>query len=175
MNGQPGIVPAAAPLRAARHNALQFIGTERDAGPRGPRVCRYGYGFLFSAICPQAGRAVGHVCGRANTDEMNRHLLDIGAMVDEGRHALVVLDGAGWHRSKSLEIPDNAALLRLPPYSPELNPAESVFQLLKAAHFANEVFETADTRCGRKSMRSGRTSPGTPAGSARSAPGRGRS
>ena len=68
---------------------------------------------------------------------MNRHLLDIAAKVPDGRHALVVLDGAGWHRSKALEIPANVTLLRLPPYSPELNPVKIVFQFLKSRHFAN--------------------------------------
>ena len=75
---------------------------------------------------------------------MNRHLLDIAAKVPDGRHAQVVLDGAGWHRSKALEIPASAALLRLPPYSPELNPVETVFQFLKLRHFTNQVFDTAD-------------------------------
>ena len=57
--------------------------------------------------------------------------------------ALAVFDGAGWHRSKTLEMPSSVTLLRLPPNSPELNPAETVFQLLKARHFANQVFESA--------------------------------
>ena len=130
--------------RLGQKGMLTRVRARRGSRPRVPRDYRYGYCCLFSAICPQAGRAVGHVCGRANTDEMNRHLQDIGAMVAEGRHALAVLDGAGWHRSKALEIPDNVTLLRLPPCSPELNPAEAVFQFLKAAHFANQVFETAD-------------------------------
>ncbi|MCY3875456.1 MAG: transposase [Rhodobacteraceae bacterium] len=75
---------------------------------------------------------------------MNRHLVDIGSAVPLGRHALAVLDGAGWHRSKSLEIPDDVPLLRLPPYSPELNPVETVFQFLKRGNFANQVFATAE-------------------------------
>ena len=73
---------------------------------------------------------------------MNRHLLDIGAMVADGRHALVALDGAGWHRSRALEFPGDVTLLHLPASSPELNPAEAVFQ--KASHFASQVFDTAD-------------------------------
>ena len=85
-----------------------------------------------------------NICDRAYTDEMNRHLLDIAASVPDGRHAPVVLDCAGWHCSKALEIPASAALLRLPPCSPELNPVETVFQFLKSRHFANQIFETAD-------------------------------
>ena len=75
---------------------------------------------------------------------MSRHLREIGEQVPAGRHALVVLDGAGWHRSKALEIPDNVSLLRLPPCSPELNPVETLFSVLKHRHFANRVFESAE-------------------------------
>ena len=124
------------------------VWAQRGTRPRVPRDHRYGYCYLFSAIFPEAGVAVGHICDRANTDEMNRHLLDIAAKVPDDRHAPVVLDGAGWHRSKALEIPANVTLLRLPPYSPELNPVETVFQFPKSRHFANQVFETADAVVG---------------------------
>jgi len=46
------------------------------------------------------------------------------------RHAnekiAIVLDGAGWHKSKSLDLPDNIRLIHLPAYSPELNPVEHI-------------------------------------------------
>ena len=71
-------------------------------------------------------------------------LADISAAVSTGRHAVLVLDGAGWHRSNDLEIPANISLLRLPPYSPELNPMENVFAFLKGNFLANQVFSTVD-------------------------------
>ena len=125
---------------SAKKGMLTRVWARRGSGPRVPRDYRY----LFSAICPESGISAGHVCDRANTDEMNRHLVDIGAAVPRGRHALVVLDGAGWHRSKSLEIPGDVSLLRLPPYSPEPNPVETVFQFLKQGNFDNQVFATAE-------------------------------
>ena len=99
---------------------------------------------LFSAIYPASGTAVGHVADRANTWEMSRHLREIGGTTEPGRHALIILDGAGWHVSKHLEVPDNVSLLRLPPYSPELNSSENGFQFLKARYFANQVFAAAE-------------------------------
>lgn len=75
---------------------------------------------------------------------MNQHLLEISTFAPHGRHALVVLDGAGWHRSKEFACPYNVSMLRLPRWSPELNPVETVFQFFKARHFTNQVFETAD-------------------------------
>ena len=92
----------------------------------------------------RAAVAVGHICDRANADEMNRHLADIAAAVPPGRHAVLVLDGAGWHRSKRLEVPANISLLRLPPYGPELNPMENVFAFLKGNFLANPVFATVE-------------------------------
>ena len=41
-------------------------------------------------------------------------------------------------------MPDSVSLLRLPPYSPELNSSEIVLQFLKARYFANQVFATAE-------------------------------
>ena len=75
---------------------------------------------------------------------MSRHLREIGERVPAGKHALVVLDGAGGHRSRELEIPDNVSLLRLPPCNPELNPVEALLSVLKHRHFANRVFESAE-------------------------------
>ena len=130
--------------RIGQKGMLTRIWARAGSRPRVPRDCRYGYCCLFSAICPARGTAIGHVCDRANTGEMSRHLLDIGNATPPGRHALVILDGAGWHRSKALEVPGNVSLLRLPAYSPELNSSENVFEFLKARYFANQVFATAE-------------------------------
>jgi transposase len=46
-------------------------------------------------------------------------------------HVALILDGAGWHSSKTLDVPANITLVPLPPYSPELNPVERVWLFLK--------------------------------------------
>jgi len=51
----------------------------------------------------------------------------------------VVIDNAGFHSTKNLEVPDNIHLLRIPPYSPELNPCEQVWQYIKSK-FKNQTF-----------------------------------
>ena len=55
-----------------------------------------------------------------------------------------VLDGAGWYISKSLIVPDNITLMPLPPYSPELNPVEKLWQYLRQNNLANRVFDSYD-------------------------------
>jgi transposase len=55
---------------------------------------------------------------------------------------LMVVDGAGWHRSKKLVLPKNIKLLFLPPYSPELNPIEILWAELKEKYLHNRVFKS---------------------------------
>ncbi len=74
---------------------------------------------------------------------MNLHLAEISTQIAPGAHAVITLDGAGWHRpGGELNVPDNISLLRLPPYSPELNPVENIWQYLRQNHLANRVFDT---------------------------------
>ena len=68
-------------------------------------------------------------------------LAEIAKTVASGAHALLILDGAGWHGSAELEVPDNITLLKLPPYSPELNPMENVWAYLRANKLAISVFD----------------------------------
>ena len=77
-----------------------------------------------------------------DTEAMNAHLIEISRTVAKGAHAILVLDGAGWHGSKALRIPENITLLTLPPYAPELNPIENVWAYLRANRLAISVFET---------------------------------
>ncbi len=57
---------------------------------------------------------------------------------------ILVLDGAGWHRSHTLKLPHNLRLLMLPPYSPELNPVENLWDELREKSFHNRVFDSLD-------------------------------
>lgn len=56
---------------------------------------------------------------------------------------IIVLDNGAFHKAKLLQIPENIVLIFLPPYSPELNPAEKVWAKLKR-DFTNRLFKTLD-------------------------------
>ena len=59
----------------------------------------------------------------ANALAMEEHLREISTQVAPGAHAILVCDGAGWHRTGGkLRVPANITLMPLPPYTPELNP-----------------------------------------------------
>ncbi len=72
------------------------------------------------------------------------HLAEISKHVAQGAHAILVADGAGYHVAADLKIPDNVTLMRLPPYSPELNPMENVWAYLRANKLAITVFDDYD-------------------------------
>ena len=78
-----------------------------------------------------------------NGDCMQVFLDEISTRYRDDR-MIMVLDGAGWHRNESLVVPDNIRLVRLPPYSPELNPVEHLWDDLREKHFHNLVFESLD-------------------------------
>ncbi len=85
----------------------------------------------------------GLVLPHANIEAMNLHLQQISSQVSQGAFAVLTLDGAGWHRiGKRLVLPDNVGLLHLPPYSPELNPVENIWEFLRQNELSNRVFET---------------------------------
>ena len=85
-----------------------------------------------------------------NIAAMNEHLTVIGRAVPDGVIAAVVLDGAGWHGSARLKVPDNIVLVPLPPYAPELNPCEQLWDIIKD-DIANRIYATVTTlRAGMK-------------------------
>ena len=75
---------------------------------------------------------------------MSLHLETISKQVAAGAHAVILLDGAGYHRSISLKVPPNLTLIRLPRYAPELNSAENIWEYLRKNKLSNIVFKTYD-------------------------------
>ena len=128
--------------RIGQKGILTRVWAAKNTRPRIPHDHRYGCCYLYAAACRERQVAVGLVAPRANSEYMKQHLAAISGAVDEGAFEVVVLDGAGWHKSKDLKMPENPRLLVLPIHSPELNPMVRVFQHLKAIRFASRVFET---------------------------------
>jgi transposase len=108
--------------------------------------------YAYAAVSPQDGKLNTMVASRMNTETMNRFLAHV-ARVHAREYIIMVLDGAPSHRGKELVVPENMHLLPLPPYSPELNPAELLWDDLREKEFANRVFDslpaaTQQLRCG---------------------------
>lgn len=80
---------------------------------------------------------------KMNTENMSR-FLDQVSKAHRDQFIVMVVDGASSHRSKELEIPKNVSFLNRPPYSPELNPAEQIWNTLRRDYFANRAFDALD-------------------------------
>jgi hypothetical protein len=124
------------------HGTLTRIWARRGSRPRAPRDTRYKWSYVFGAACPARGTAAGLILPYVNTEAMGLHLEEIAKAVAPGAHALLIVDGAGWHCAKALEVPDNITLLKLPPYAPDLNPMENVWAYLRANKLAISVFDS---------------------------------
>lgn len=110
-----------------QQGTLTRIWARRGTRPRAPRDTRYQWACVFGAVCPGRAVAAGLVLPVVNTEAVNAHLAEIAHTVAPGAHAVLVLDGAGWHGARQRVVPDNITLLHLPPYAPELNPVENVW------------------------------------------------
>jgi transposase len=73
---------------------------------------------------------------------MSLHLAEIATQVEHGRHAMLLLDQAGWHLSSHLVVPDNITIVPLPSKCPELNPQENIWQFMRDNWLSNRIFKS---------------------------------
>ena len=102
--------------RVGQQGTLTYVRAEKGSRPRALTDLRYKWAYLFGAVCAERGVGAALVLPRANAHAMTLHLAEISRHVTPGAHAVLVCDGAGWHRTGGrLRVPGNISLLRLPP------------------------------------------------------------
>jgi hypothetical protein len=128
-----------------RKGSLSYVWAPVGSRPPMVRDNRHSSAYLFGAICPARGVGAAVITPVANAAAMNAHLAEISTQVAPGAQAVLLLDRAGWHqRGKRLRVPKNITLLDLPPYSPELNPMETVWEFLRGNKLSALVWDTYD-------------------------------
>jgi len=109
-------------------------------------VCPYHHKFenlyLFGAFSPVNGSSLLLEMPYCNTDTFQVFLNHLSEL-DNQEFKIVVLDNGAFHKAKRLTIPKNIGFIFLPPYSPELNPAEQIWRVLKKS-VCNKVFKSLD-------------------------------
>jgi transposase len=111
--------------------------------PQVPRQIVREYVYAYAAVAPEDGRMTFLILPYSDTEMMNIFLKQVSE--DFSSYFVVMqVDGAGWHRSKDLVIPENIRLLPQPAYSPELNPVEHIWEELRESYFYNHCYETLD-------------------------------
>lgn len=95
--------------------------------------------YVYGAVSPVEGELDWMICREMNTLRMGEFLAQVATA--HGQDFIVmIVDGASSHVAKDLRIPQNIRLVRLPPYAPELNPQEHVWDELREKQFPNRVF-----------------------------------
>ena len=95
--------------------------------------------YAFAAVSPHDGVMDSLVLPWVNAETMSLFLVTVAERHPD-EFIVMVMDQAGWHIAGDLVVPDNMRLVYLPPYSPELNPAEHLWESLRENHFGNTVF-----------------------------------
>jgi transposase len=102
----------------------------------------YSSTWLFGAFSPITGDDFLMEFPECNANNFQIFLNEI-ANENQKKLIIMVLDNGSFHKAKKLKIPDNIKLVFLPPYSPELNPAEKMWARFKRA-FTNKLFKSLD-------------------------------
>lgn len=97
------------------------------------------YRYVYGAVEPRTGESFFLIMPYCNTACMNKFLEQL-SLEFPNDFIVLVCDGAAWHKSKSLIIPDNMELVFIPPYTPEMNPIEQIWKELRSRGFCNEAF-----------------------------------
>ena len=83
--------------RIGRKNKITRRWARRGTRPSAPHDQRTASTYIFGAIFPGEGKGAALVLPACNTEAMNLHLAEIANEVAPGKHAVLVLDQAGWH------------------------------------------------------------------------------
>lgn len=101
------------------------------------------YFYAYAAVCPADGAMVGVTLPWANAECMNAFLDAVSKRFPD-ELVVLIMDQARWHKAKALVVPKNVKIEFLPPYSPQLNPTENIWDEIREKHFKNRYFATMD-------------------------------
>ena len=101
------------------------------------------YTYAYAAVVPSTGELCSLILPTVNTESMNIFLQHVSKTFS---HYFLVMqvDQAGWHGAKDLIVPENIRLIPQPPYSPELNPVEHIWDHIREKYFHNRLFLSLD-------------------------------
>jgi len=117
---------------------------KRGQGPPGLADKRFTFAYIFTAVEPGTDNAFALIMPYADTDAMQVFLDRFSKTIAADEHVAMIADQAGWHVSNNLKVPPNISLVRLPPYSPELNPVERLWLYLKERFLSHRLLDHYD-------------------------------
>jgi len=124
---------------------LRRIWSPRGERPIAKQIRKYQWIYAYSFVHPLTGKSFWLTLPTTNTILMSMALKEFSKYIDPENEKIIILliDRAGWHVSKELEIPKNIRIFPLPSYTPELQPVECGWPLLRES-VANRYFDDLD-------------------------------
>ncbi len=129
--------------RFGRINDVRRCWAPKPMRPLCKAMLTHEYTYAYASCEPATGAMDALILPQVNTHCMQIFLNTVAQRYPND-NIVMVLDGAGWHSSKTLVTPPNMRLLPLPPYAPELNPVEHLWDDLREKCFHNKVFNSID-------------------------------
>jgi transposase len=130
--------------RLGQQGTITDVWAKRGSRPAVVRQTRYEWVYLYAAVEPATGESAALLAPYANTGTMNAFLKILDSERKNAEQIVLIMDGAGWHKSKKLELPEGITVLLLPPYSPELNPMENLWHYMRSHYLSNRAYEDYD-------------------------------
>ena len=124
-----------------RINKPKYCWCEKGIRPSVPCHHIREYRYVYGAVEPLTGESCFVVMPYCNTESMNVFLKELSNTFPRDK-IILVCDGAAWHKSGSLRIPENIELVFIPPYTPEMDPIEQIWKEIRKRGFKNEVFKS---------------------------------
>ncbi|MDR3375823.1 MAG: IS630 family transposase, partial [Ancalomicrobiaceae bacterium] len=128
------------PNRVGQKGRNAHVWDQKGLRPTALTDKRFKSVYVYGAVRPGTDDSFGLILPHADTAMMTLFLDAFSASLAPNVHAILVMDKAGWHVTGRLKVPPNVSLVRLPPYSPELNPVERVWLHLKERYLSHHVF-----------------------------------
>jgi transposase len=122
---------------------LRRVWAKRGARPQAVVYPRYEWLWVYAAVHPSSGQVFWAILPYLNTEMMQLFLDEFAMSQAKGKRIVMVLDQATVHRAKALKVPERITIAALPAYSPELNPSERLWPLVKES-VANRTQESLD-------------------------------
>ena len=130
--------------RLGQQGTLTRVWARTGSRPTAVKQARYEWVYLYAAVEPATGESVALLAPNVNTGTFNVFLSMLAAEAKPDEHVVLIMDRAGWHKSKALRLPDCVTVLLMPPYSPELNPVENLWHHLRSHYLSNRAYEDYD-------------------------------
>ena len=130
--------------RLGQQGTLTRVWARTGSRPTAVKQARYEWVYLYAAVEPATGESLALLAPHVNTGTFNVLLSMLAAEAKPDEHVVLIMDRAGWHKSKALRLPDCVTVLLMPPYSPELNPVENLWHHLRSHHLSNRAYADYD-------------------------------